>query len=112
MTRNSLFAIAVTFPLLSNAAPGQDNWGDAHAKFHWLMAVGSGAVASHFIDDPLLAYGASLLPLIAREEWKRAHGFSHYQPSRNVAHLLGAGIGLYGERCLYTLRSVTCAWEF
>lgn len=94
------------------AAPGQDNWGDAHAKFHWLGAVASGAIASHYIESPALAYGTALLPLLAREEWKRKHGFSHFQPSRNAAHLLGAGIGLYSERCVYRLQSVTCGWEF
>jgi len=97
-----MLSVTLLTALTLSAAPAlaqstQDRWGDPHEKLHWIAATGFGALSSHYIDNQYLAYGVGLLPMIAREEWKKSQGFSHYQPSRNVAALVGVGLGVAGD---------------
>lgn len=107
-----IFMVLLLVCTSARATPGQDSWGDPHEKIHWIGAYGLGVLSSAYIDNKALAFGVAEIPLIARELWKEKHGFSHFQPSRNVADTVGAALGIYTEHCLISLKSVSCQVEF
>lgn len=110
---NKLALILATGLLISagksHATTGQDSWGDAHAKIHF---IGEALIAQSVLeitDNRALAFGSSLAVGLAREEWKRQHGFSHYTANRLILDAAGAYVG---SRCRVTLEDVRCSWKF
>lgn len=96
----------------AHACPKGDCWGEEHVSLHLGGEFVLGAAAGLATDNKPAAFAAAFAVGLAREQWKREHGFANYQPSRLVADAAGAALGVYVGRCVLMQRSITCAVEF
>lgn len=89
-------AIIGALALHTPKARAQDRWGDAHAKVHLVGEAGIASLATLAANnDPVVGFWTATAVGLAREEWKRQHGFSNFTVNRLVLNTAGAALGAY-----------------
>lgn len=96
--------VAAVVAIVCQPAEAKDKWGDENVKYHFVGEAGLGLFAGLAIDDPYVAFGVAIVPGLYREQWKRNHGYSSYQPSRIAADFAGAALGVSFGHYLKGLR--------
>jgi hypothetical protein len=102
----------MALPVASHAEPGQDSWGDHNVSLHFAGEAALGSIAGAVIEDKRIAFAAAFAVGLAREQWKREHGYSNYTPNRLIADGVGAALGVYVGSCVLTGRAITCHMQF
>lgn len=97
---------------LSGSAHAADAWGQENVKYHLVGEAAIAGIVTAATDSRLAGIGAALAVGMAREEWKRRHGFDSYSSSRIAADVAGALIGAQLGHCAVNMRTVSCMWSF